>query len=154
MKIKRKDLKRLIENYLLEQEGEESAEEGEEASDAPEEGEESAEEGEGEVDDTAANDQSSDDKKSVDTSQVISNSLEGALKAIKDLQPANALSLIKSQANTALKNIEVKVKDVPKSILDLMMIDDKDTEKIVNLQEPSSGAIRKAIADQQKSTKA
>ena len=169
MKISRKELKRLIENYLLREEGmreEEVEEEAEEESaiadeelpvDEPVDDEELADEEP--VDDTAedsgnsaeaSTDEPKEDK--VQTSDLISNSLEPVLEKIKNKMFVPALQDLEDLFNGALKGIETKVKDVPEDILDILLIPDetrKNKENIIKIK-PSPGAKRKGIADQQK----
>ena len=159
MKISKRELKRLIENYLFEQEDEVDPDEEAEAEaveseeDAPDESEEDAPDSEEDSEEPADDDSS---EPSIPEDEVIRSSLEGALKSIKDKQYVEAIKAIKYQTETTLKDMDgtdkLKVKHIPKEIANYFKLDKKDPEDIVNLKKTISnaGTIRKAIADQQK----
>ena len=162
MKISKRDLKRLIENYLFEQEDEVDPDEEAEAevADAEEEAPDDSEEDSAEEapDDSVDSEEPADDSSepSIPEDEVIRSSLEGALKAIKDRQYVEAIKAIKYQIETTLKDMDgtdkLKVKHVPKEIASYFKLDKKDPEEIVSFKKiiSNSGTIRKAIADQQK----
>ena len=65
----------------------------------------------------------------------------------------SALSVIKTQVETSLDGVEIKVKDLTDDIKKLFNFDKKPDEEIVNLKAAvnNAGIRRKAIADEQES---
>ena len=160
MKIKRKDLKRLIENYLFEQDEEAESEEGSEGVTPSEEEAESEEVPEDELpeeSDESEGDESEGDEEpkeeepdenSVATSDVVKKALQGL---DIDSKPLDALKKIKLQVDSTFKGMEIKIKDIPEEILKFLKLDKKDPEEVANLNSAvnNAGLIRKAVADQQ-----
>jgi cobalamin biosynthesis protein CobT len=140
MKIKKKDLIRLIESYLYEQDEEAPDEEVEEepsdeeveeepSDEEPDESEEESDESEEEN----SGDDSKEEKETVEKDKLVTNSFKPALDAIKSGKPFTALGIIKNQIETTFKDVEIKAKDMPEEIKQLLKLDDKKDDEVLNI---------------------
>ena len=144
MKIKKKDLIRLIENYLFEQDEEAPDEEvedeeveeeepsDEEVEEEPEEESEEEPEEESEEPEESEDDEE-EEKETVEKDKLVTNSFKPALEAIKSGKPFTALGIIKNQVETTFKDVEIKAKDMPEEIKQLLKLDDKKDDEVLNI---------------------
>jgi len=164
MRIKRKKLIRLIENYLLEQAEEETEPSDEEVDeeevdeeeepDDEEESEEEEEEDDEEESEEEEEEEAAEEPKedSIATSKVILNSLKKVNDFIKNEKPFSALQAVNDAVKNALNGVEVKAKDLPDEIKKLLGFEGKPDEEIVNLSSAAnnSGRLRIAAAKESK----
>ena len=147
MRIKRRELKKLIENYLFEDdEAEEEVEEepvdDEEVEEEPSD-EEAAEEP---VEDDESEEDSEPEKETVEKKSIVSNGLKAAEDALEKGLDFQALKIINAQITTTLKDVEIKGGEVSDSIKKLLNLDDKKDDEVLNIDGAlnNSGIRRKA----------
>ena len=151
MFIKRRNLAKLIENYL----NEEDVEPAEEESDANEDGmeDEPAEETPEESEESSPEEETpKEDEDKVEKTNVIADSLKQAEEAAQKGLEFDALRLI-NLASDALKSVTVKVSDLPDSIKKVLKLQNKKDDEVVDLKSTANSPNVKRLASTKQALK-